>query len=590
MTTAHDNSTADSLESWLDRNTDLPRESLFADGQIVGDWQLLAPLGRGGSGEVWRARNRTTGETAALKFLHRTTPEARARFLRECALIESIHLPGVSRFIAAGEVDGVPFLATEELADYPFPSDDDGVAALLLALIPALAALHRIGIIHRDIKPSNIMGRLDADGHVIPVLIDLGLLKHFDQKGRPTTDSISIMQNRVVGVGTPGYAAPEQFTGGDLSPATDIHALGMLANHCFRDSPPRAWIPIIRRASSSIPTQRFASVLDLAQAIRKRHRGRQVLRALGLAAALCALGTLAFGLVRTVALRDLHALDHVYVSATAAASGDGTAARPFATIAAGIKAVNPSGTVTVGPGTYDEPIVLNTKTVTLEAPAGFERTFVKGHWGGAAITVSDLATDSTISGFTFTGGAGHALTRYAFLRKHYGYECFGGGAYCSTAATFVKCRFLANGNAAAKDRSLRTCMGGGVLAYDAPVQLLNCVISNNYAEAAGGGLVAFGPNACVYMLGGHLVANRVGPTSLISPIQLGGLAVLENASVNLNGVTIFGNCGEQMGTLYLSTRDKALLNVEKCSVEGGARANGIPDFTADYKSRQDYRP
>lgn len=82
---------------------------------------------------------------------------------------------------------------------------------------------------------------------------------------------MSVVDDRAVGVGTPGYSAPEQFAGGLIGPATDIHALGMLVNTCFGGKPPKAWIGIIRRSTSSIPEQRYASIAEFVRAIRRRH-------------------------------------------------------------------------------------------------------------------------------------------------------------------------------------------------------------------------------------------------------------------------------------------------------------------------------
>ena len=587
METLSENSAAPDLETWLVHHTTIHKETLFSNGQTVGEWQLLALLGRGGSGEVWRARRLPSGEIAAVKFLHRTSPEARTRFLRECALLESIHLPGVSRFIAAGEANGIPFLATEELTDYVYPSSDDGVAELLLALIPALAALHRIGIIHRDIKPSNIMGRPGADGHLCPVLIDLGLLKQLTPEGLPATGTLSIVEGHAVGVGTPGYAAPEQFIGGDLSPATDIHALGMLANHCFNGTPPRAWISIIRRATTSIPSQRYATVMDLARAIRRRHNLRTAVRALGFAAALLVAGTISFALTRTLALRDIRQHDRIYVSAAAAAPGDGSKRHPFPTITAGIRAVNPSGTVIVGPGTYDEHLVINSKPVSLLAPAGFEKTIVRGHFGAATISVSDQGTDSAITGFTFTGGGGIGRPG-AISRRSWEYEFIGGGAFCATEARFYSCRFMGNGNRTATNQVQRTSTGGGVIAFFARVMLTDCLVTNNYAEILGGGLLACGSNACLTVQGGAIVDNDVGQKIPHGLNRIGGIVIMQNATATINKATIARNGGEQLGAPYGS--NMTTLTIIGCSVEGGARANGITQFISDYKSREDYRP
>lgn len=87
-----------------------------------------------------------------------------------------------------------------------------------------------------------------------PVLIDLGLVKDVTLPVVHRGESLSIVNGKAVGVGTPRYAAPEQFAGGEISPAADIHALGMLANDCFGGNPPLPWARIIRRSTSSIPS------------------------------------------------------------------------------------------------------------------------------------------------------------------------------------------------------------------------------------------------------------------------------------------------------------------------------------------------
>lgn len=113
------------------------------------------------------------------------------------------------------------------------------------------------------------------------VLIDFGLAKNTFVSARPRTD-VSIVSGKAIGVGTPEYAAPEQLTGGEISPAADIHALGRIANAAFGGNPPRTWESIIRRATSSIPAQRYETVDDFATAIRNRNRLRNLAR-IGLA-------------------------------------------------------------------------------------------------------------------------------------------------------------------------------------------------------------------------------------------------------------------------------------------------------------------
>ena len=140
------------------------------------------------------------------------------------------------------------------------------MARLILSVCRGAGALHALGYIHRDIKPANILSR---DGE--PVLIDLGLLKRAETPELHPGDTLSVVDGRPVGVGTPGYAAPEQFMGGGISPAADIHAIGVLASTCFGGKPPRAWRTIIRRATSSLPAERYPDVASLARAVRLRH-------------------------------------------------------------------------------------------------------------------------------------------------------------------------------------------------------------------------------------------------------------------------------------------------------------------------------
>jgi len=575
------------LETWLVHHTTVRKETLFTDGRTVGDWRLLGLLGRGGSGEVWRARQVSTGRTAAVKFLHRTTDQARERFRRESDLLQTLSLPGVSRFVAAGEADGIPFLATEELEELPFPDEDDAVARLVLDLVPTLAVLHRIGIIHRDVKPSNILGRRDAAGRLRPVLIDLGLLKHLTPAGLPVTDTLSVVEGRSVGVGTPGYAAPEQLTGGELSPATDVHALGMLANHCFHGNPPPVWRPIIRRATSSIPMQRYETVQDLGRAVSRRHRARNAVRATGLGILLLAAGAASFAALRALALHDVHRRDDVFVLASAPANGDGTEERPFNTITAGIDAVNPRGTVHIGAGEYDESLVVSRKPVTLDAPERADRTVVRGHWGAPVITICDLGSNTIVRGLTFTGGSGYANSEYYRTDHRWSRRFYGGGAFCSSPAHFSMCRFVGNGHADAANTTNRTTHGGGVFVWGVPVTFSNCVVSNNYARDAGGGIAVSDFSGFVNFGGGEIVANHTDERPGVR--RIGGLAILPMASARSEAAVFADNDGAPFGSTSLAPMSETSLTLRECRVAGGACANGIQTFDADAKSLFDDR-
>ena len=240
-------------------------------GCIIGGWKVLAFLGRGGSAEVYRAENEAAGIVGALKILYRADDKTRARFRREAQL--SAELPGAAfpKFYGAGEESGRRYLAEEPLEPMDLPRGDAAVARYVLGVARAVEELHKRGFIHRDVKPRNVMAR-PSTGEC--VLIDLGLAKEGGESPHSRNDTLSVVDGRAVGVGTPGFSAPEQFAGGKIGVAADIHALGVLANVCFDGNPPPAWAKIIRRSTSSIPEQRYASAAEFARAVRRRHAER----------------------------------------------------------------------------------------------------------------------------------------------------------------------------------------------------------------------------------------------------------------------------------------------------------------------------
>lgn len=232
---------------------------------------MLAFLGRGGSGEVYRARPPGGGPAVALKVLRHDRADLAARMRREAGILAAHPHPALPRLLSAGEEGGVPYLVLEELAPRDLPSRDRDVAAFLLALCGGVEHLHRLGFVHRDIKPSNILCRADGS----PVLIDLGLVKDLAEEEAPAPDpdggALSAVTGGAVGVGTPGYSAPEQFAGGRITPSADVYALGVLADECFAHRPPRCWRALLRRATSALGAERPDSAAAFARAIRRRH-------------------------------------------------------------------------------------------------------------------------------------------------------------------------------------------------------------------------------------------------------------------------------------------------------------------------------
>lgn len=247
------------------------RPWLCACGQCLGEWKLTAFLARGGFAEVYAAIRESDGQRAAVKMLARDEAAARQRFQQEARLLGELRSPSFPALFATGQVEGHPYFVTELLSPVDLPKSERAIAKYLLSVCRATAVLHRAGLIHRDIKPANIMRRDSGE----LVLIDLGLVKNLTSDLSPEQDP-SIVSGKVVAVGTPRYAAPEQLLAGEATVAVDVHAIGRLADALFKSNPPRVWRTIIRRATSSIPAQRYPTVEALASAIRFRHVARHM--------------------------------------------------------------------------------------------------------------------------------------------------------------------------------------------------------------------------------------------------------------------------------------------------------------------------
>lgn len=253
------------LDAFLSRQADGIAAPLLTFGVTIEGWRVTGLLGRGGNGEVYRVVR--GGEAAALKIRTKDGDAAQVRFAEEVRFLHDNLLPQFPRFVAAGESEGREFVVMELLEPIDLPRNEADIADYMLALCDCVRALHLAGVVHRDIKPKNVLRR--SDGGI--VLIDFGLATDPSKAVLPRGD-VSVIEGRAVGVGTLGYAAPEQLTGGLVSSAADIHALGCIANVAFGGNPPRNWAEIIRRSTSSLPEQRFGSVDEFAAAIRRRNR------------------------------------------------------------------------------------------------------------------------------------------------------------------------------------------------------------------------------------------------------------------------------------------------------------------------------
>ncbi len=274
---------SDTIESFLKQHPPLTAEGSLAVGRNIGPWTISAFLTRGGYGEVYQAWDNDTQRAIALKFAtHTNAPRLRHEF----QLLTTLRHPAFPTVYGSWELDNGFAFAEELLSPYPLPTTDRTVARFITQLCEGLHILHTQGWVHRDLKPGNLMCREDT---LIPVIIDLGLAKQRATQAllpRPSPLSLRTDGKRL-GHGTPGYAAPEQFTGEEITTASDIHALGVLINHCFNGKLPLAWRSIVRRATSAVPVLRYTDTLVLRRAVRWRHlRAYLLLLALGVGVAL----------------------------------------------------------------------------------------------------------------------------------------------------------------------------------------------------------------------------------------------------------------------------------------------------------------
>lgn len=272
---------ARNLEEWLGSHEPIKRSECFSDGDIVGEWKLAGLIGRGGSGEVWRAFGVSDGQCVAIKVLTRTDDLHVSRFERGADFAIGHHgsIRCIPKCFGRGVERGHHYAVFEDLNPIDLPETEGAIAEFACRLCDVVGGLHALRLVHRDIKPSNIMARDDAGREL--VLIDLDLLKPVDEESVPNVEVPSIVDGQSVGSGTPGYSAPEQFTGSGTTFAVDVHAIGMVIYECFHQKPPRRWARIIGRAVSSAPGLRYANTSALKRAIRMRYAPMAFIAALG---------------------------------------------------------------------------------------------------------------------------------------------------------------------------------------------------------------------------------------------------------------------------------------------------------------------
>ena len=270
--------------------------------RIAGRYTLGPQIGAGGMGTVYRATQDVVGRDVAIKVLSAPGSAGyealRQRFHREAKSIA--RLSGRRTVVlhdSGEEPDGLLYIVMELVPGATLKAELKRLGrlpptrALLVAtqVLEALDEAHRQGIVHRDVKPSNVMTELDAEGIDHVKVLDFGIAKLFgvDERDALTASSET--------PGTARYMAPEQIRGGDVSPATDVYAVGCLLYEMLSGeapfsgetrfevqmrhisaavpplpegvAPPGVW-PILLRALAKAPAERYGDAASMRRALR----------------------------------------------------------------------------------------------------------------------------------------------------------------------------------------------------------------------------------------------------------------------------------------------------------------------------------
>ena len=265
----------------------------LAPGARIGPYEVLAPLGAGGMGEVWRAHDDRLQRQVALKVLHGAAgEESRRRLLAEARVLSALNHPHIVVVYDVVAVDGRDVLVMEYVDGEPLsqripPGGMQLRSALKIAIAvsDAVAGAHAAGVVHRDLKPANVL--IGPSG--APKVLDFGLARRrLQAQASDVTIAADPQSSADLISGTPAYMSPEQAECNPVDHRTDIFSFGTLlyevltGERCFerasvpetltavlKDDPqvPPAWTPsvarIVRRCLKKDLERRYHHMADV---------------------------------------------------------------------------------------------------------------------------------------------------------------------------------------------------------------------------------------------------------------------------------------------------------------------------------------
>ena len=541
---------------------------------------------KGGFGVVYKAHFDCSPNPVAIKFMQRSGQAAdavklskrqmrelgrkdRMRFENEIAHLQEMNdvagnqlgvtgRPPFADYLGRGTFKGVPFYVMEWLEPLDLRSlkNDDERIRFACELCDAVEFLHQAGYVHYDIKPGNILHR-DGSAETLRyryVLADFGSVhgieEHSAEDGRRGVDLESCSQ-LAGGVRcsphTPYYADPLD----DLHTVhADIYSIGQVLRDLFEGEVPPLWASIILRCTSRNYGYRYGSVAEVKTDVLGMGRRAAEFYTNGLSASLSKKGAAWYQ-------------DESVVSVFKDGSPDGRIGRTFCTIQEAVNAAENGAVIVVGPGIYEESVLVEGKKLRLVSLAGASRTVIRGCRGRSVVQIKKGGDGCLVKGFTLTGGTGQGVP------SSYGLDFYGGGVNTEVSMLMEDCVICGNGKGVPK-RDACT-FGGGFYVSKATATLRNCLIADNYAWACGGGLLADGEGAGLVIVGCTVRGND----AMMFLGRQGGIGLANQAVLSVSKTIVEGNGGDQIGAFGATFLAGTRAIVSGSYVEDGVRACNI---------------